>query len=151
MSNADVILIAKANLLAKKDEQGYVQLVTDCWGLVVEYELEWHRQNGGTSQVNNANVTNYSSHDKMIQEFTDRGASVDSILNTMGWDKLEPGSAKQDGDMAVCTMQGADGQDACWTVWLWNTDAWETSIERSHELVRARLLPMKYHWRKRVS
>jgi len=151
MSNTDIYATAKTNLLAKKTEQGYVQLVTDCWGMVVEFELEWHRQNGGTSQVNSGLMPDYASPSTMIQEVEAMGSSLENIISTLGWDILAVGTEKQDGDIAICTVNHM--QDIpYWTAWFWNNNAWEISAENSHELVRQPRLPViEYHLRKRAS
>ena len=126
--NGEVYKAARQNLIELRKQIGYVQLVSDCWGMLVEFEKEWHRRNGGRSQIENL-FPSYESEKTMRQRMIDAGLDTEQMVHTLNWKHIhnEP-TEFQTGDLAIILPQR---EGAVWyTCWFYNDDHWEISDDK---------------------
>lgn len=150
MMNTEIYEAARQNLLNKRQEVGYVQLVTDCWGHLIEYEKEWHKRKGGETVIHNL-FPNYDGEQKMHSAMKELGLTPDSLAETLGWDALPQDTDWMDGDVAIITPI-EDGVMR-FGVWFNYNGSWEISAEDKDGMTKlkqdAEARSAKYHFRKR--
>lgn len=150
MSNTEIYKTARQNLLNKRQQMGYVQLITDCWGLLVEYEKEWHKQKGGVTAINNL-FPNYEAENTMHFAMKELGLTPNSLAETLGWDALDADTDWVDGDVAIITpIEQGIMRFGIWFYWDGN---WEISGKEKDGITKLRqkgdVLSSRYHFRKR--
>lgn len=152
MINADVYKLARENLLKKRQEIGYQQLVTDCWGMVVEFEKEWHAQNGGQTKVIDV-FPHYDGEQNMRQAMIASNLDLEQLVHTLNWKHLSPDDELQGGDVAILTP--IIGGSMRYSVYFYNDGKWEISEKESggfidlvegHDARNGKYLLRKKHW-----
>lgn len=132
MNNGEVYKIARANLVKKIEQIGYVRLVTDCWGMLVEFEKEWHRQNGGQSRIKNM-FPMYSDEKTMRQMMREANLDTEQMIHNINWKHIDGNeNAFEVGDCAA--IMPSNGQDVWYTLFFYTGDSWETSSGRDDRM-----------------
>lgn len=132
MNNGEIYQIARANLVKKREKIGYVRLVTDCWGMVIEFEREWHRQNGGQSRIEN--LFPMYDHELHMRDMM-KAAHLDTeqMVHILNWKHIHNDEGEfQTGDVAII-LPRSEGQ-YWYSVFFYTGECWETSGGNSERM-----------------
>lgn len=127
MDNSVIYKIARQKLLDKRQKVGYVILSTCCWGMVLEFEREWHKQKGGEPKGENL-FPEYTRHEQMRSKLEAANLTVPDIIETLNWKYIDYDVENfRTGDIAILTPM--INNKLFYAAWFYNENKWEISDE----------------------